>query len=292
MEPPAPPVEGVASAKAAAHDLLAVTRQQGSQAQFRNGFVARANSAEPVPAATELLRRSNKSGLPLRLALTYFWLAGSRVDARPPSASYTVTVPLRTLTRMMTLDPSSAGHRRRIRENTMALADLGLVEVDIIGDELTVALRSEFVFDHTDRPYFRPGTRTDGWDPRVDAYFTLGSRVFTDVWVSFLSPSALVVLLSFRYLVQTRGTASSNVQGLFINETMRKERFGFSERTYYAGSTELERFGIAKSWRQHLRAPIAPGPIKVRRVFSIERGLVEGYTRLDFPPTAGAGNVF
>lgn len=276
MESPTPPLQVLASASTAAHELLEVTRQQGSQAQFRNGFVARADSAQPLPAATELLRRSNKSGLQLRLALTYFWLAGSRVDARLPSAPYTITVPVRTVTRMMTLDPGSAGHRRRIRENTLALADLGLVETDIVGDELTVTLRSDFPFDHTGRPYFRPGAGGKRWDPGIDAYFVLGSWVFEKAWVSVLSPSALVVLLAFRYLEQTRGAASIG-QGLFVSETLRKERFGFSERTYYAGSTELERFGVVHSWRQHLKAPGAPAPIKVRRVFSFESDFARGY---------------
>jgi hypothetical protein len=155
------------------------------------------------------------------------------------------------------------------------------VRADINGDEATVTLRTDLRTQGDTKPYRRPGDPHDDRDPRRDAYFILQATIFSDGWVAALSANALTVLLAFRYLHQTRGPATANVQGLFISEALRKERFGFSESTYYAGSLELERFGVVKSWRQHVQGLPAPGPVKVRRVFAFEHGFTEGFVLPD-----------
>jgi hypothetical protein len=288
METPAQralPATALRAAVGAASDLLAVTHQQGSQAQLRNGFVARDGSESPLPPATELLRHSNKSGIQLRLALAFFWLAGSRVGSHGSTPPFTVRLPVRALTTLMGLNADAAADRRRTRENAHALARSGLVDVDNHRDRLAVTLRRDLPAQLSDplRAYYRPGAApTSTRDRRLDAYITMPPSFFADGWLTALSASALVVLLAFRYLQQTTPTTE---QGLFISEHLRRERFGFSERTYYTGSLELERRGLAKSWSQHVRGLEAEGPIKVRRVFALHRHLFDHWAMTE---TAGA----
>lgn len=279
MEVRAQPPSGVEALErsiAAAADLLEITHQQGSQLQLRNGFIARADRYAPLPVGVQLLRRSNRSGLQLRLALAYFWLAGSRVDARPGTPPYTVRLPVRTVAAMVGLDGDSAADRRRVRENTRALMSDGLLHVETSGSELMVTLRSDLPKDANEDvvPYYRPGITAAGRDPQRDAYFTFPASFFTDGWLITLSPAGLVALLAFRYLSQTK---TNKDQGLFISEHLRDDRFGFSERTYYAGTSELENRALAKSWSQHLHSSSTDAGIMVRRVFALRRGLFESH---------------
>lgn len=275
-------------AVAAASELLEVTHQRGSQAQLRNGFVARDVSSQPLPPATELLRHSGKGGLQLRMALVFIWLAGPRVDGHVGLPPYTVRLPVRTLARFMGLHQGLASDRRRIRENATSLAMAGFIDVVAIRDEIAITLLRDLPTElrSSDTPYFRPGIATTERDPRLDAYLTLPSSFFTDGWLTLLTPAALTVFLAFRYLNQTK---LSTDQGLFISEHLRQERFGFSERTYYAGSLELATRGLVKSWSQHVRGPTAEGPRKVRRVFAIRRGLFDGW--LTPEPTAARSDM-
>jgi hypothetical protein len=214
--------------------------------QLRNSFVARVDGG-PLPPAVELLRIAGKEGVILRMLLVVAWLgkgAGARIG------SVVVRAPIEDLADALGLVGSPENRRRRVRAAARSLQTLGYIDAS---EQVRGAFDLALCRDSPETnggEFLPPGLASSSAPSREDAYLTMPYAFLRHGWATAMSGRAAVLVLALRYLEQTLKQPGR----LFMSESMRIKRFGFSEEVYYAGAKELRSYGAVQTDRAGLRS--------------------------------------
>jgi hypothetical protein len=164
------------------------------------------------------------------------------------SNSGELTVCLDDVADLLALPGDYAQARRRITRALERLEERGFIDVRSLrrGRRRLVLFCEDRALAWTDvelpRELYRLPQPVSPLPPS-DQFIVLGSGLWTNGWTGVLAGDATVALLSLRYLQATRQVGGDT--RLFLTETLRDRRFGFSEDTWYSGRAALASLGLA-----------------------------------------------
>lgn len=280
-------------------------RLRDRQLQIRKSFVRRRDSQDPLPPSAALA--ASRSEVHLKMALTLLWASAGKgrdpryvkltprdqraLDRRTstnqpvaedadkgralllPTDPYVAEFRLPDYAKLLGLrSPKTAG-ASRIRRSLDELATAKLIWVDRTnGAPPRTQLRRE---DGTGERYKLPGERAavgDNASARAEGqYIVLPAAFFTNGWAATLTARATAALLAL--LVQH---SLDPERPAFIAPSIRVDRFGLSDDSFYRGTAELAFFDLVR----HETAP-------VQREWSTTRGRVR---HAFIPRLAALGN--
>jgi hypothetical protein len=208
---------------------------QGAPHKQRRAWLDQAlvtrRDGEPPPPFTVLTRSATRDAVALKIELTLCWLLG--VHGKIPGDRLLLDAD--ALCGVIGLDPGAAAYRRIDRALRTLRAE-GLVA-------LTPAPRGRRVV----APLWGSWRRSPGVDAGEASanrrHLVLLREFWTNGWCAALPGNAIVVLLALLYMRAAVDPEGDGI-GLFVTDSVRERRFGFSSDFYYAGRKALVDAGL------------------------------------------------
>lgn len=259
---------------------LELTRRASSRVKERStvvrhdfiGLSPDPNNTPAHPPLAMLMRASKGAAVQLKFYLAVLWQAGGG-DER-----HSATWPARTWAALLDLpDPEHRGDRR-IRDAIKALERARLLTaVREPGRPIQIVLRRD---DGSDQIYTHPGeaasaAKAQGGFDRSELYVQLPPSFWTNGWAVTMTAPGLAMLLVMLLL-----TRNATEQGIWINPSQARARFGLSPDTWSRGVAEMRHYNLLAIRKRPVSEDF--GWRRVRNTYTLR------LDRLDETPTDGA----
>jgi hypothetical protein len=278
--PPRSKRPGLAAAAAPSAESLELMRRASMRVKERStavrhdfiGLSADPSDSSAHPPLALLIRASKGAAVQLKFYLAVLWQAGGG-DER-----HSATWPARTWAALLDLpDPEHHGDRR-IRDAIKALERARLLTaVREPGRPIQIVLRRD---DGSDQVYTHPGeaasaAKAQGCFDRSELYVQLPPTLWTNGWAAIMTAPGLAMLLVMLLL-----TRNASEQGIWINPSQARARFGLSADTWTRGVAELRHYDLLAISKRPVSEDF--GWRRVRNTYTLR------LDRLDETPTDGA----